>query len=324
MESVLAAWRGDAQERATRLRLAELRTQAKDPGGAFEALREAEQLFPDLLPGIRPRQVEALLAAIAEEPPIAAVALFDTHAALLPAGEQTERALGALAERLAALDLVDRARTVLGRALARAGGAESRARLGLRLAGLALGSGDSEGARRALAETAAPGLPEALHHERLLTGARALARLGEAEQAVARYREAGPQAAGELAELLAARQDWTGAAAAMRAHLAATLPPAPAPLPEAARGLVARAAALLALAGNEVGLAELRTAEVGRMAGGAFGDTFGLMTAERIDGAGDLPRLRRELEAARQLPARLAARDRARPEGLRAVGASAR
>ncbi|WP_372618657.1 hypothetical protein [Falsiroseomonas sp.] len=308
MESVLAAWRGDAQERATRLRLAELRMQAKDPRGAFEALREAEQHFPDVAPGIRPRQVEALLAAIAEEPPVAAVALFDTHVALLPAGEQTERALAALAERLAALDLVDRARTVLGRALARAGSAESRARLGLRLAGLALGSGDAAGARKALADTAASDLPEALQQERLLTEARALSRLGQAEQAAARYRAAGPQAAGELAELLAAQQDWAGAAAAMRTHLAATLPPAPEPLPEPARRLVARAAALLALAGDEAGLAALREAEAGRMAGGAFGDTFGMMTAERIGSIEDLPRLGQELEAARRLPARLAAR----------------
>ncbi|HEV7267401.1 MAG TPA: hypothetical protein VGN83_21220 [Falsiroseomonas sp.] len=308
MEAVLAVWRGDARERDTRLRLAELRMQAKDPRGAFEALREVAEHFPDVAPAIRPRQVEALLAAIVEEPPVAAVALFDTHVALLPAGEQTERALGVLAERLAALDLVDRARTVLGRALARAGSAESRARLGLRLAGLALGSGDAAGARKALADTTASDLPEPLRQERLLTEARALARLGEAGQAAARYREVGPQAAGELAELLAAAHDWAGAAEAMRAHLAAILPPAPEPLDEPARRLVARAAALLALAGDEAGLAALRDAEAARMADGAFGNTFGLMTADRISSVEDLPRLRRELDAARQLPARLAAR----------------
>ncbi|WP_270936895.1 hypothetical protein, partial [Falsiroseomonas oryzae] len=113
-----------------------------------------------------------------------------------------------------------------------------------------------------------------------------------------------------------AQRDWAGAAEAMRAHLTAVVPPAPAPLEEPARRLVARAAALLALAGDEAGLAALRQAESARMEGGAFDDAFALMTAGRIGGIGDLPRLRRELELARALPARL--------EGLRAGTGAAR
>ena len=305
LEAVLAAWRGDAMERDTRLRLAELRSRAGEHRRAFEALREAEQAFPDIAPTTRPRLQEALLGAIAEAPPVEAVALFDTHAALLPAGAKTEQALAGLAERLAALDLVERARNVLAEGLARVGDAEARARLGLRLAGLALGAEDAEGARAALARTDAPGLPEPLRQERLRAGARALVRLGRFEEAVAGYREAGPQAATELAELLASRHDWAGAAAALSAHLAEAIPPAPAPLTEEGRRLVARTAALLALAGDEGGLAGLRAAHGARMEGGAFEDAFALMTAGRIGGVGDLPRLRRQLELARLLPTRL-------------------
>jgi hypothetical protein len=304
MEAVPAAWRGDALEREARLRIAELRGQAGDGRGAFEALREAEGLFPDLAAALRPRQAAALLAALLQEAPIAAVALFDTHAALLPPGEVTEEALATLADRLAALDLLGRARDVLGQAVARAGSAESRARLGLRLAGLALGAGDPVGARAALADTEAAELPEPLRRARLLADARALTRMGAAE-AAARYREAGPEAMPELAEFLAARQDWAGAASVLRTHLAAALPPAPAPLTEEARRLLARAAALLALAGDEPGLAALREAEAARMAGGAFEEPFVLLTAARMEGVADLPRLRQELELARALPARL-------------------
>lgn len=316
MEAVLAAWRGDAQEREARLRLAELRSAAGDHRGAFEALREAEQAFPEIAASLRPRQAEALLAAIAGEEPIAAVALFDTHAALLPRGAQTDQAIAALADRLVALDLVDRARAVLGQALAQAGEAESRARLGLKLAELALGAEDAAAARSVLAETESAALPPPLRRDRLRVEARALARLGEAEQAAARYREGGPELGAELAELLAARQDWAGAAEAMLGHLAVALPPAPEPLPDATRRLVARAAALLALAGDEVRLAALRAAEGTRMEGGAFADAFGLMTAGRIASIGDLPQLRRELELARALPARL--------EALRAGAGAAR
>jgi hypothetical protein len=305
MESVLAVWRGDGLESAARIRMAELRQAAGDPRGAFDALRETERLFPALCPDLRPRLTEAQLAAIEHDQPIAAVALFDTHAALLPPGEKTEQALAALADRLAGLDLMDRARRVLGQALARATDAESRARLGLRLARMALEAGDAPGARAALADTATEDITPALQSARKLVEARALLRLGETEAAVARYREAGTEAAPELAELLAARQDWAGAAAVLRAHLVAALPPPPEPLPEGSRRLVARTAALLTLAGDEAGLAGLREAEGARMADGAFEIPFTLLTAARLAGPGDLPRLRRELELARALPSRL-------------------
>ena len=50
------------------------------------------------------------------------------------------------------------------------------------------------------------------------------------------------------------------------------------------------------------------------MAGGAFDAPFTLLTAARLAGPGDLPRLRQELELARSLPARL---ERLRPgEGI--------
>jgi hypothetical protein len=316
LEPVLAAWRGDGMESAARLRLAELRTQAGDHRGAFEMLQETAQLFPELAPRLRPATAEALLAALSSEPPLGAVALFDAHAALLPRGEATERALAALADGLAALDLPQRARAVLGQALARAEEAEARGRLGLRLAVLALGASDPAGARAALADTEAATLPAALRRERALAEARALARLGDADAATARYREAGPAAAPELAEFLASRQDWAGAAAVLGTHLADTVPPIPAPLDAEARRLVARRAALLALAGDEAGLAALRQAEGPRMSGGAFEEAFALISAGRLGGMEGLPRLRQELELARALSAR--------PDGLRAAAGTAR
>ncbi len=307
LEAVLAAWRGDAMESAVRLRLAELRIEAGAPRAAFDLLRETAEAFPDLAAALRPRQQAALLAALGAESPLAAVARFDAHHALLPAGAPSDQALATLAERLAALDLPERARAVLGRALARAEGAEARARIGLQLAELALGAEDAAAARAALADTAASDLPDPLRQARLLAEARALARQGATAEAAARYREAGPLAGAELAEVLAARQDWAGAAAALLGHLETTLPAPGEALDAAARRLVARAAALLALAGDEAGLAALREREAPRMSGGAFEEAFGLLTSARLSGADDLPRARRELELARALPARLEA-----------------
>ncbi|MGG5807977.1 hypothetical protein, partial [Falsiroseomonas sp. CW058] len=168
-----------------------------------------------------------------------------------------------------------------------------------------LGASDPAGARAALADTAAPGLPPALAEERALTEARALARGGSVAEAALRYRDAGAEVAPEFAEFLAAQRDWAGAAAVLGAHLAVALPARPAALDEAQQRLVGRHAALLALAGEDGALAALRQAESPRMAGGAMGDVFALLTAGRLDGVADLPRLRQELEFARVLPSRL-------------------
>ena len=164
-----------------------------------------------------------------------------------------------------------------------------------------------------LGATIYSGLPPALRQERSLLEARALSRGGRSDDAVARYRDAGVQAAPELAALLAERQDWRGAAASMLDHLRAVLPTAPTPLEAAQRPLVARTAALLALAGDESGLAALRANEQARMAGGPLEEAFGVITAARVSGMEDLPRLRQELDLARLLPARL---DALRPDAV--------
>jgi hypothetical protein len=304
LESTLAAWRGDALETEGRSRLADLRQQAGDWRGAFDLLRETAAMFPDFAPGIRPRQVAALLGALDTAPPLDAVVLHDTHAEMLPPGPATEQALGSLADRLAALDLLDRASHVLRGAIARAPDAEARGRIGARLAGLALAAGDQRAAMDALEDTTGEGLSPDLARRRLLLQGRGLARAGRVPDAVARYREAGPEAAAELATLLEEKQDWPGAAAALRQHLNAVAPPPPAPLAEEFQPLVARLAALLTLAGDDSALAALRAEQEGRM-GGALSEAFGLFTADRVAAGSDLPRVGRELDVARGLPSRL-------------------
>jgi hypothetical protein len=305
MEATLAAWRGDVMESDARRRVAELRLEAGDPRGTFEILQETEAFFPELAAELRPRRAAALLAALERDEPIAAASLLDTNAALLPVGAATDRALTVLADRLAAIDHMGRAREVLRGAITRATAGADRARLGARLAALALAGGDAAGARAALSDSEAPALAEDLRQERALLLARTQSRLGALPEAEASYRAAGPLAGAELAEFLAARQDWRGAAAALADHLRAVLPDAPAALDASQQRLVARHAALLALAGEQGKLAQLAAAEAPRMAGGAMRDAFALLTATPLSGPADLPRLRQELELARALPGRL-------------------
>ncbi|MBL6454118.1 hypothetical protein JMJ55_02210 [Belnapia sp. T6] len=311
LDATLFAWRDEAEEIAARLRLAELRRDSGDASGALALLRETEALFPDQAARLRPAIGAAFLAALAQEPPLAAVALFDAYPAWLPEGSAGEAALLALADRLAALDLGDRAAALLGRAAVQGGG-PGRAALGLRQAGLLLAEGNATAALAALEASATPELPASLLEARSLLQAQADVRLGRGEAAEARLRALGVAGAEALAQLLAERGDWAGAAAAFAQHLRDTLPAMPAPLTEAQQRLLLRQAAMLVLAGDEAALATLRAESASRLSPGPLAAGFILLTAERLRGLADLPRLQRELSLFRTMPARL--------EALRAGG----
>ncbi|MBW8269825.1 hypothetical protein [Caldovatus aquaticus] len=308
LEAALYAWRGDALEREARMRLAALKRQAGDAEGAFVLLQEVEAQSPADAAALRPLLREALLEAMAKVPPLAAVALADARRDLLPeAGEEGVAAVTLLADRLVALDLTERAAGLLHEAAAGSATPAARAALGTRLAALRLREGDAAGALAALEETAAEPLPAPLATEREVLRARALARRGDRDAAAALLRGLGAAGAAPLAELLAEAEDWPGAAAALAAHLAATLPASPAPLAPEHRRALARLAAFAALAGDEARLAALRADYGARMRDGPLAETFAMLTADPPRGLADLPRLQRELELIRALPSRLEA-----------------
>ncbi len=306
LEAALFAWRGDTAEIETRQRVAILKRESGDARGALALLRETAAMAPDHAAALQPALRDAFVAALAESTPLAAVALFDAYPELMPADARGEATVQLLAERLLALDLGDRAATLLGQAMARAEGT-ARATLGLRLATLRLAEGDAAAALAVLADSAADGLPPALAQDRTVLGARAEARRGRKAEAIAALRALGPAGGEALSELLAEASDWAGAAAALGAHLAAALPPPPAPLEVPQRRMLLRQAALLALAGEDSALGALRAAETARMGDGALAEAFALLTADPLRGLADLPRLQRELQLFRSLPGRLEA-----------------
>lgn len=306
LEAALFAWRGDALEFETRLRIASLRRDTRDGRGALALLRETAAMAPERAEMLRPAMQDAFLAALAESSPVAAVGLFDANPAMLPADARGDQAVLALADRLQALDLGDRAAALLQQVMARSAG-EARAAIGLRLAGLRLADGDVTGAEAALSASGAEGLPPTLARDRAVLAARAAARRGRQEEAVASLRAFGPDGGEALSELLAEGSDWAGAAEALGGHLRATLPPGPAPYEAAQRRTLLRQAAMLALAGDEPALAALRAAHAPRMGDGPLGDAFALLTADPLRGLADLPRLQSELQLFRNLPTRLEA-----------------
>ncbi len=306
LDSALFAWRGDEVELALRRRLAELRVQAKEPRVALALLQETVAMFPEQAAALRPAMVAALLAAVRDEPPLAAVVLHDTQAELLQGDPRAEEAAALLAERLVALDLTDRAATLLARAADRATEPARRAALGLRLAGLKLDEGNAAAALAALEATKGEALPEALSRDRVVLAARAEARRGNLPQAVEGLQALGDAGAAPLSDLLAEAQEWPAAAAA-GARVLLALPAAPAALDAAQQRTLLRQAALLVLAGDEAGLAVLRTAQGGRLPAGPLAEGFAALTAESLKGLADLPRLAREQQLFRNLPRRLEA-----------------
>ncbi|MBX9698976.1 MAG: hypothetical protein K2X74_06050, partial [Acetobacteraceae bacterium] len=317
LEAAIFAWRGDALEIDNRLRLAALRTEAGDPRAAMAVLQETEALFPEQAPAVRTGLQDAFLAALAREAPLGAVALHDAHADLLPADARGQAALAGLAERLVALDLPDRAAVLLQAAVERAQpGSVQHAEAALRLARLRFAEGDAAGALAALRQGAprpdqqAPpeALPAPLERERRILMARAEARLGQHDAAVAALQPLGADGAESLAEILTGMQDWTGAARALATHLAATLPAPPATLDTAQARLLLRQAALLGLSGDAAALSALSAQYAPRLAAGPLADAFAALTADPMRGLADLPRMQRELGLFRGFPGALSTR----------------
>jgi hypothetical protein len=306
LDQALFAWRGGAPELDLRRRIAALRLASGNGQAAFAMLDEAGRVYPDQARALRPDLAEAFAVALETAPPLAATTLFDAHPDLLPEGERGEAAVLLLAERLAVLDLPGRAAELLDRAAARAA-PPARAAIGARLAALRMAEGDAAAALAALDRSAADELPAPLAALRTRLRARALARRGDRAGAEHALATLGPAGAEARADLRAEAQDWAGAAAAQREHIAALLPEAPAPLGQPERAALARAAAFAALAGEDDALVALREAHGARMAGGPLAEAFDLLTADPLRGLADLPRLGRELNLLRVLPTRLEA-----------------
>ena len=310
LEAALFAWRGDADEVNARIRLAELRREAGNGRAAFELLQETQRFFPERANDLRPHLRAAFVAALQSAPPLNAAAFYDAHPEFLPEDEAGIRSVLVLADRLAALDLVDRASAVLRDALGRLTDPAARKPVSTKLAALRLSEGDAQGALAAL-DAATEGSGEEV--ERSILRGRALARAGNRRVAEGVLSELGDDGAEALAEIRAEAQDWSGAASAMLQHIDAKIPPAPAPLSPTMRRDLARTAAYAAMANDTNTLAQLRDNYGARMQGGPLAEAFTLLTGESLRGVQDLPRLQREISQLRLLPQRLGGLNTAAP-----------
>jgi hypothetical protein len=307
LDRLIYAWRGGKRELAVRERVAELRQRSGDWRAALGMLHETEAIFPDDRDAIRTRMKDCFAALLRDDAldrltPLELVALVEENADLLPEGPAGEALEERLADRLLALDLPQRAASVLEKLMKAAPSPAGRAGFATRLAALRLRQNDPAGALAALAATSDPDLPPAIAESRALLAATARARMGDTAGAVAELtpvRTAASDAA--RAGILEQAKDWDGAERALADYVDKTVPETGALNEEEQRALV-RYAAAAAQAGDEATLALLRTRYGARIPNGAFADMFHLLTAAPVQGVVDLPRAGRETVLAHDLP----------------------
>jgi hypothetical protein len=319
LDRLLYAWRGGRRELALRERVAELRQRAGAWRSALALLRESEGLFPDDKDAVHARLKDTFAAllhdnALDHMPPLDLVALLEDNADLLPGGTAGEALDDRLADRLAALDLPQKAAPLLEKLMQAAPTPTARASFANRLAKLRLREDDPKGAQAALTASDSPDLPPAMAEPRALLLASARARLGDPEGAVAGLAKLDTEATeAARATILEQAKDWPGAERALHDYVARVVPepdilaPAPAPLTETQQRALVRYATAAAQAGDDATLAVLRTQYGPRMPRGAFGDMFRLLTAAPVQGVVDLPRSGRESMLAHDLPQSLGA-----------------
>ncbi|MEQ8604424.1 MAG: hypothetical protein RIB45_14000 [Marivibrio sp.] len=191
LEDLRFQWRGDRFELMVLRRLGELYLEENDYFNGLGAYRTAVSYFPEdpVSEEIAARMEDIFrrlyLDGEADElPPLRALALYDEFRELTPAGPDGDRMIENLADRLVAVDLLERAARVLEQQVEFRLQGDERARVGAKLALIRLLDDKPTQALDALNRTAIIGLPEALQADRRRIRAKANFELGDEAEAI--------------------------------------------------------------------------------------------------------------------------------------------
>jgi hypothetical protein len=314
LEARLYTWRDPAFETELRLRIADLLVRSGAFRAALAQLRETDRLFPeahDRVHAAEQQTVRALVAAGggAKLAPVDLVALVDENTDLLGEPGVAASITPVLLDKLAALDLPDRADALVAKLLGATMDPDAKAALGARLASLRLDQSDATGAIAALDQSLVDDLPDAIADQRAVLRARALVLVGQDDAALRLLAGRGSDDALALqARLLEKARDWHDAETVLT-KLVQTHVPAGGALTDAQQDLVLRLASAAAQAGDAALLRQLQDTNASRLSPGTRAEVFQALTAQPVQGVADLARSGREAEAARALPAALASYD---------------
>jgi len=192
LEPLRIMWRGDRFEVSLLTLLTRLYEEAGKYREALRAYREIITYFPNNPDNI---EMTGKMADIFRKlfnegeadklPPLQALALYYEFRNLTPIGEEGDRMIQNLADRLTAVELLDRAASLLQHQVEFRLSGEERSRVGARLALIHLLQRKPKDALNVLELTGYGGNPPSLQHQRTLLTARALMGLDESKRALA-------------------------------------------------------------------------------------------------------------------------------------------
>ncbi|KMO12813.1 hypothetical protein [Methylobacterium platani] len=307
LERLTLGWHGDTEAEAF-ARLGRLYAGAGRWRDAFATARKANRLYPDhpATRGLHDDTV-ALFSALflsdrgASLGRIEALALFYDFKEFTPIGRRGDEIVRRLADRLVALDLLDAAGDLLQHQVDNRLTGAARASVAARLATVRLMEGEPLKALKVLQNTRLPELPAQIRDARLLLEARALSDLSRTDLALELLDgNAGPEAAHLRGDILWGARRWREAGEAHEALLGPRWRD-PAPLSDAERADVMRAAIAFALAEDALSLDRLRTKYTQKMADSPDARTFGLVAAPDASGTAAFRSIVRQATSAETL-----------------------
>ncbi len=295
LEKLRYSWRGGEFEFDLLHRLGRLYIAVGDYRNGLRTLQEAVTYFREMPESARVTEemVKAfddlyLKDAADGMTPVRAIALFDEFKELAPSGEPGDEMIRKLADRLASVDLLDRAAILLEDQIQFRLKGVDRARVGTRLATVYLLNREPKEAQVALEKTRIDGLPPELESQRRHLLARSLVdqgRVPDAEKILDRDESA--EADQLRAEIYWGQQDWLNAAKALQKVVSRAGAAPNKPLSEEQAQLVLNFAIAVTLSGNDRGVVKLRQDFGPAMAATSYRDAFNLIASPNAQGLVD-------------------------------------
>ncbi len=184
-------WRGDNFELAVLRRLSELHFDNMDYRNGLHIMKTVVTYYPESPLGKKMAEdmvnifVELYLDGGADRlPPLKALAIYDEFRELTPSGPDGDEMIEKLADRLIAVDLLNRAASLLDHQVRFRLQGDERARVGAKLALVHLIDGQAEDAIRALNASQSLELDEGLEADRRRLRAKAAFELGDLTEAI--------------------------------------------------------------------------------------------------------------------------------------------
>ncbi|MEW5728737.1 MAG: tetratricopeptide repeat protein [Pseudomonadota bacterium] len=328
LERLRFAWRGGDFEYRLLKRLGEVQIDDGQYGAGLRTFRTIVENYPEhpdvgTVQELMNINFERLFLQGAADslPPVVAIGLYDEFQELTPSGEKGDEMIRKLADRLASVDLLDRAAELLRHQVQFRLKGIDKARVGARLAFLELADRKPAQALDSLDMSEMPDLPTELHDQRRYMRVRALADLGRSAEALALIINDHADPAKKLrAEIYWDMKRWTDAATALENLLDPVEEGVKPRLTPVSTRRVIDLATALTLARDDRGLARLRRTYGQQMAATEFKEAFDLLTSAPERGIIDYRRVADKIKQVEDFQTFMSEwRKRVKDEGLSSI-----